>query len=487
MKKIFIIGILLLTFICPTFAQFDSIVNKFQKEFDSFRQDIEQKHRQFTNKNDSVFARFLKDSWEEFDVFYNEIQEPSKPVIQPEIKETEKPILREIKPAPNDSNESHHMPHGKTESIPGNKTVEPSEKSGRAIIDINFYGTNAAAAHPGNLPNIKCINAENIESYFQETCNLSSVSELVQELQLTKKKMHLNDWGYYRLTEQTAGKIEETDYKQTLLAWIILLKSGYNVKVGFTDNNIFLMFPSYEEIFSIYYLTIDGTAYYIQTNRGKDEPLPRLQVHKANYPGNNNISMHLSEIPLIGNDIESRRLHFRGDTIQINQNKWLINFYKEYPHCELGVYFSAPLSGEVIQALENNFNPYFNKSTNREKVEMLLNFVQNAFTYKPDGDQFGHEKYFFPDEIFYYPCSDCEDRSILFTWLVKHFTEYDCVGLDYPGHVNTAVNFNEEINGTYINLEDKKYIVCDPTYVNAPIGYLDLKYTKWQPKIILSE
>lgn len=487
MKKVFIISVLNIVFFNSVYAQLDSVIHNLQQEFDKFKQDIEQEHRQFKEKNDSVFAKFLKDSWEEFEVFYNEIQEPPNPVIQPEIKKTGKPILREIKPAPNDSNESFHIPPGKTESIPKEKIVKPSEKSGKAILDFNFYGTNASAIHPGNLPPIRSINAENIESYFKIACTLTSLSELVQKLQLTKKKLHLNDWGYYKLTEQTAGKIEETGYRQTLFAWVILLKSGYNVKVGFTDDNIFLMFPSYEEIFSTYYLTIDGIPYYIQTNRGKDHPLPRLQVHKANYPDNNYFSLRLSEIPLIGNDIESRGLLFMGDTIQIRQNKWLINFYKEYPHCELGVYFSAPLSGEVIQALENNFNPYFNKRTDREKVEILLNFVQNAFTYKSDGDQFGHEKYFFPDEIFYYPFSDCEDRSIIFSWLVKHFTKYDCVGLDYPGHVNTAVNFNEEINGTFINLENKKYIVCDPTYVNAPIGYLDSKYETLQPKIIISE
>ncbi len=45
------------------FAQYDSIVNTFQKDFDQFKQSIEQEHRQFLNTNDSVFAKFLKDSW----------------------------------------------------------------------------------------------------------------------------------------------------------------------------------------------------------------------------------------------------------------------------------------------------------------------------------------------------------------------------------------------------------------------------------------
>ena len=42
-----------------------------------------------------------------------------------------------------------------------------------------------------------------------------------------------------------------------------------------------------------------------------------------------------------------------------------------------------------------------------EAANILINFVQTAFDYKTDGDQFGYEKPFFVDELFYYPYSDC--------------------------------------------------------------------------------
>ena len=38
-----------------------------------------------------------------------------------------------------------------------------------------------------------------------------------------------------------------------------------------------------------------------------------------------------------------------------------------------------------------------------EAANILINFVQTAFDYKTDGDQFGYEKPFFVDELFYYP------------------------------------------------------------------------------------
>lgn len=479
-KKNFVVNILLLTFISSTYAQLDSTVNKFQQQFDQFRQNIEQQHRQFKNKNDSIFTRFLKDSWREFDVFYNEIQEPPKPVLQPKFKTEKKPIPQEISPAPPDSAESHFLSPKK---IP----VKPSEKSGKAMLDFDFYGIKTTVINPGNLPPMEIISAKNIESYFKAICNLPAISELVQEFIKTKNKLRLNDWGYYKMVEQFACKAEATTYRQTLFTWAILLKSGYNVKTGFTDQDIYLMLPSYQEFFSVYYLTVDNIPYYIQTKQRKSDPLPRLRVHKANYPGNNKFSMYLTEIPLIGIYNVKKELIFKGDTIKFNQNKWLASFYNDYPHCDMNVYFSAPISNEITQPLENYFNPQFSGKTDIEKVTMLLAFVQNAFAYKTDMDQFGREKYFFPDEVFYYPFSDCEDRSILFSHMVKYFTDCECIGLNFPGHVNTAVHFKEKMEGSFIHYDNKNYLVCDPTYVNAPIGYLDSKYEKFQPKIIIPE
>jgi hypothetical protein len=126
----------------------------------------------------------------------------------------------------------------------------------------------------------------------------------------------------------------------------------------------------------------------------------------------------------------------------------------------------------------------FSGKTDKQKVATLLEFIQKSFPYQTDKEQFGREKYFFPDELFFYPFSDCKDQSVLFTNLVRHYTRLKCVGLDYPGHVNTAVCFQEEINGNYLIINGLKYIVCDPTYINAPIGYLPDEFKELTPKII---
>ena len=33
-----------------------------------------------------------------------------------------------------------------------------------------------------------------------------------------------------------------------------------------------------------------------------------------------------------------------------------------------------------------------------------------------------------------------------------------------------AVAFTDEVNGDYITVDEKRFVVCDPTYINAPVG-----------------
>ena len=60
----------------------------------------------------------------------------------------------------------------------------------------------------------------------------------------------------------------------------------------------------------------------------------------------------------------------------------------------------------------------------------------------------------------------------------------EAVGLDYPGHVATGVNFNSDIDGDYVIWEETKYTVCDPTYINAEEGMAMPDFKKIKPEII---
>jgi hypothetical protein len=178
-------------------------------------------------------------------------------------------------------------------------------------------------------------------------------------------------------------------------------------------------------------------------------------------------------------------LSFRDSVIQIKLNKNYIDFYKTYPHCELNIYFGTPLSCTAFKSLDKYLKPMFLGMGEPRIVSILLDFVQHSIAYGTDDEQFGKERYLFAEESFFYPFSDCEDRSILMARLVERYTNLKSIGLDYPGHVSLAVEQPETTKGTFIRYNNKKFVICDPTYINAGIGMLPPELNKFKPEIVI--
>lgn len=92
---------------------------------------------------------------------------------------------------------------------------------------------------------------------------------------------------------------------------------------------------------------------------------------------------------------------------------------------------------------------------------------------------------FFAEETLYYPYCDCEDRSILFSRLVRDLLGLDVILVFYPGHLATAVDFKIPVDGDYIELDGKHFTICDPTYIGAPIGATMPDMNNQTAKVIL--
>ena len=162
----------------------------------------------------------------------------------------------------------------------------------------------------------------------------------------------------------------------------------------------------------------------------------------------------------------------------------MVTFFKSYPQTQLDIYFKAPISAEANSSLLSALRPYIENKSELEAVNFLLRFVQTAFSYQTDDRQFGREKYLMPEETIFYPNSDCEDRAILFAYLVKHLLGMPVVGLDYPGHIATAVMFSTPVSGKSVSSSGKGFTICDPTYVNADAGMCMPQYQEVAPKIM---
>jgi len=85
----------------------------------------------------------------------------------------------------------------------------------------------------------------------------------------------------------------------------------------------------------------------------------------------------------------------------------------------------------------------------------------------------------------HYPYADCEDRAVLFAYLVKNLLGNQVIGLQYDGHIATAVAVTGDYSGDVYRVNGKNYIVADPTFINANIGRTMTGYERQTPQFIV--
>ncbi len=461
-------------FTVHSFAQADSTFEQIQKamdaEFQAFVNQSQQEYDRYVEEIDKEFAAYLKQAWQEFILFAGAKPDTTpKPRVLPRFDEptarmTPKELTlglppripMEIPPVPN-------IPVV-LKTIPADAFYEDTS--------IDFYGTLLLFNYDPELILDFPTPFTNQEiGEFWETTSLTNYTPLINQFKDAKVKLNLNDWGYFLLINRFTMQVTNSRNSSRLLAWYLLSKSGYKIRIAYSKDLIYLLFPATNRIYGMKYFLIDQIKYY-----APDFPLDKVTTYGRDFPEASRImDLNIYNALNIGELYAERpfALTYKNKecafTVRYNLNA--VEFYKDYPLCELKVYFNATASPELKESLLNGLYPYLENLSEPAAVGFLLNFVQNGFAYKTDPEQFnGTEKFFFPEEDFYYPYSDCDDRAVLFAYLVRELVGLKAVGVEYPGHVATAVHFTEDVDGDYVIWQNEKYVIADPTYIGAPVG-----------------
>ncbi|MFO7896409.1 MAG: hypothetical protein R6U84_05725 [Candidatus Cloacimonadales bacterium] len=454
-----------------------------QSDFEAWKKAQSEQFENFKTKEDAAFYEFLQENWSDFAAFKGEKQDVvPKPQTVPEA-ENEKLV------------EPEEAAQAKVVSF----EVEEAEKEEniyfavdktKPIIEINYFGLPMDYNYEANFEiDLSNLSEDTIANFWMKASN-SDYEKFLEQLQTQKQKMNLNDWGYCLLVDKIGQKVAAGDEKlNQLFNWFILLKSGYDSKIGYNENDIYILLPSANKLFGVSYIIVDEQRYYA-VSFSQQKPLEiAISTYEGSYPDADDlIDMSVGTTPNIQSAIVEKELKFsyagQDYTIPVKYDANAAEFFRNYPQTDLDVYFEAPLSDLAMSTLSAGFTPILQGQSEPEAVNILLRFVQTAFQYQTDDEQFGREKSFFSDEVLFYPASDCEDRSILFSYLVRNILKLNVVGLDYPGHIAAAVNLNTDLKGDYILHDEAKYIISDPTYINANLGMTMPQFQDVQPKII---
>ena len=446
---------------------------QYVKEQQEGMKKLQQEYNNFVKKHNEEFAKYLEKEWQSYSAFKAnkpvEMPKPPAPVKFEPPKQMPAPVkIKSIEPP--------------IVFLPKKEELKPilvpiPEKTGRRLeVPFDFFGQQITLKVDPAFVNFALgVVGQNEISRFWRKISESNYGDIILQINVLKEQMNLNDWGIYQLMNQFSGRISnKNDNAKTLYTWFLMTVSGYKGRLAFNSTNqkLYLLAPSNQALFNCQFLKFDNQEYYFLGEKG--EGIGSVQTYDEEYGQTSGRINFAITKPLNFNEkYQTRKLNFSSEypefevKVPINE----MAFYATYPQTEFSVYMSAPLHPSLKEGVMNYFAKYTKGKSATEITSVLLEFTQKAFEYKTDDAQFGIEKWFFPDEVFYYPFCDCEDRAALLSWLVYNIAQLDVVGVLFPGHMSTAVLFPQEMSGgDFILSGSKKYTFCDGTFIGAPIG-----------------
>lgn len=460
---------------------FEEYEQKMNSMYDKFRDNADKQYEDFYNRANAQYADFIKQAWVEFKV-EPQIPEPKpNPPVQPVFNPKDKIVPQTKVPT---INVPPHIIAPQAQPVkPIPTKIIPAQK-----ISVDFFGAECTLrADKSALAMELEDDSENSVSKGWSMLSDGRTNALINDCLDLREQLNLCDWAYYELLQQVAGDIygDKTSREAIVLQAYIMTQSGYQVRFGRTKDGLMLLMSTNATVYATPYVFIDGAKFYALGSAAES-----IYVCNFKFPGESVLSLRMKSLPTLPIDtIQGRELHspkMNESKIMIKHNRNLINFLDSYPRCSIENFVNASLDSLAKQSLYPTLQGLIANKSEEVAANILIDFVQKAFQYKVDDEQFGEERTLFANETLYYPYSDCEDRSLLYATLVRDLLGLDVVLLDYPEHIATAVKFNQDIDGDYMLINDEKYLICDPTYIGATIGICMPKYQEIGAQIIMA-
>lgn len=396
-------------------------------------------------------------------------RQPSKPVTKI-IRDTIKASPNKSKPTPKKTEENSTKPTEPSGTPVNTLKTSPLYSGGQGRTRISFAGIDYYVSNSlKNAITLSSVKENDIATAF-ESLYTSDYKSLIEDLTTLRQKDLRNDWALYLMikdvAEQLVGKNESIVLRQFLLNNMGL--RARTARVAQTGN-LSLLIAASVNLYGCPYISEGNTRFYdVESKQAYSFYMCPKEAPDAKHK----INMSQSLAPRVGGERKSsiRTSKKSAVSTKVNVPSQLMDFYNRIPQCDYSVYATAYVDKEVSSAILPVLKTAIEGKNEKEAANILLDFCQNGFEYATDPQQFGYEKPFFVEELFFYPFCDCEDRSILFRYLVKTLLGLKVVLLDYPNHIATAVKFNSDYNGDHVIIDGNKYLVCDPTYIGASIG-----------------
>ena len=489
MKYISFVLLIIICSVCCTAQQ----TNTFRKQYDAFKQEKYFEYDGFRRKANNEYVEFMRKAW----VWYQANPSFLMPLHpDPPLPVPLSPDLSEVKDIP-----KKLLPYEMVIVTPS--IIEQAEPIAPVKETLNIgeifhfkaYGTEMKVRLSNKLRyNLRTTSENDVANQWMHLSN-SDYNNLLYDCLALRSQYNLCDWAYLNVLEQLAEAfLGKQSSEVALLQAFLFNQSGYKVRLGRSKTNrLYVMVASQHQIYNMSYFNLKGDCFY-PFNYKEDG----LYIYDNAFPKEQQMSLIVGREQLfMDTEVESRTLCSKGEyrvQVTLSFNKNLIDFYNTYPQSSINndgttkwtFYANTPLSEIVRKKLYPVLRTAISGKSERDAANILINFVQTALIYGYDDEIWGGDRPFFADETLYYPYSDCEDRAILYSRLVRDLLHLETVLLYYPGHLAMAICFNEKVGGKSFLIQGKTYTYCEPTCTGyAPIGWCPKDLETIPPKVVL--
>lgn len=476
-----------------------SVASNMQAQTDDFKAFRERMLGDYSDFRKGVMERyveFLEAAWAEYETMMGRQRVTTpKPVVapvytqpvNPVVKEPKEPIVVEPeKPTPPEPTQPVTPKVPTTPSAPKVPQVPTVPTPDIPQIRFTLYGLSLAVPAPKLEATLRGNDQRDVVAFWKEIYE-TDTRACVEGLKQLSEAYRLGDWCTLKAVEKYSNVWAKGNVNAgRVMMQYLMLSLGYDVRMAIADKEVYLMLPFEQKVYANTYISIGEGSYYVYPNT-----MPaNSRIYSCALPEKEDCGRQMNLIVnpayRLPRDNHSFALSYGGLSAQGNVNKNVIDLLQEYPSMDIYCYAASMTDDGVRQAVVKQLKQQVDGMSEAEAANALLHFVQSAFEYKTDGQQFGNgvEKSFFFDETLYFPYCDCEDRSIFYAYLVHEILGLDVLLIGYPGHECTAVALSVvPQNATGLKYRDKVYYVCDPTYIGADIGMCMPDYMNACPEV----
>lgn len=454
---------------------------------ESFAEFYRQRTREFSEwraKANAEFTEYLANAWKEFMVKRGK-EDPVGPVPDFPVYYDS---LQGSAPSMHGLPFSGHMPFPVM-----NVPAVSAGYSGGETVDVDFFGINAVVPFAGNMRIPRIQATEQDASRAWKVLSESDYMSTVEALEKMYRDHSLNDWAIYTIVKKItdAVYIEEYANEKIMTQMFLLSQMQYKARVGASGGQMVLLLSFSSPVYQVSYITDGEDDFYIYSYSRLSSQAPLYTFtedfsaadRKMDLVINKQMSVDVSEYQVKSLPVWTQYI---GEEVKVPLNIPCVKFVYDYPQSDLSVYFRSDVDGMLQKSVFTYVRYKILKEDMglHEAVGFVLSLVQKGFEYKTDYEMFGRAKPLFVEESFFYGANNCKDRVLVFSWIVKDLLGLDVIMLSYKGHVSCGVALPDDVKGDSFIYDGLRYIVCDPTYIGAPVGATMPKYRGVEPHIV---